>query len=404
VALANPYQTDLTGALGANLISNEKQTVSGNNPIANRLVRPSCAPFYAHGLVLRYYSSGQTLSTATLGVDYFPVYELQDLSQVTAYPVYGAIKIVNPSVLGTIFLTYQTLGGNFAGDKQALSTQLVYAQQANPAVPWSRIIGTPTYYPVNDHPLNVQTETVGYTSIVNAINAIASTITTLNITTDMAAMIAHMSNTSNPHNLTKAQIGLGNVQNYPLATNPQATAGVSTTTYLTPATAYLASIAQMPTATSTVLGKSTLNDGSTSALGTNNVAILTAAGLRQLATAQGAVSTSSSTGFILGNSSSSSNAVVSAIAPAMLIGQITPTPLAFPLWWKGKQFTTLLALVADISSSVGTGLLPYSPSGMVWFPTGITVPSLVTSASAPGSYTTGRSVRSAVNQQLKYNP
>lgn len=46
---------------------------------------------------------------------------------------------------------------------------------------------------------------------------------------------AHIANTSNPHQVTKTQVGLGSVANYGIASTSDATAGVSNTLYMTPA-------------------------------------------------------------------------------------------------------------------------------------------------------------------------
>lgn len=48
------------------------------------------------------------------------------------------------------------------------------------------------------------------------------------------AITAHTANTSNPHNVTKTQVGLGSVQNYGIATQAVAETGTSSTTYMTP--------------------------------------------------------------------------------------------------------------------------------------------------------------------------
>ena len=44
----------------------------------------------------------------------------------------------------------------------------------------------------------------------------------------------HVAEKTNPHNVTKAQIGLGNVQNYGIATQSEAEAGTSNAKYMTP--------------------------------------------------------------------------------------------------------------------------------------------------------------------------
>ena len=45
---------------------------------------------------------------------------------------------------------------------------------------------------------------------------------------------AHKADKTNPHNVTKSQVGLGNVQNYGIALESQAKAGVSNAVYMTP--------------------------------------------------------------------------------------------------------------------------------------------------------------------------
>lgn len=400
ISLVNQYQIDLTGALPANLISNEKQTLSAINGMANQLIRPILAPFFSHDFILQYYGVGSVLTTAVKGTDYYPIYELQEMSQVASYHLYGAVRVVNPAITGTVFITYQALGGNWATNKPDMSTALVYAQTAPAGAPWSRIIHNPTYYPVNDHPLNVQTEVVGYSGLVAAIDAIASSAATLNLANDVPAMLSHMSNNANPHALTKAQIGLGNVQNYPLATASQAIAGGLSTAYLTPHTAYLTSLAFMPAATTSVLGTSVINDGSTALLGSNATEYLSAAAIRNLATAQGGIATYLNTEFILANGSSTANALVSVIAPAMKIGQISPPPGTWPVWWRSKKYTDLLTLVTDISAFVSMSVLQYSPTGMIWFPPEITVPNLITSYVAPALGSLPMSVSSNVSQPL----
>lgn len=49
-----------------------------------------------------------------------------------------------------------------------------------------------------------------------------------------AKVDAHANRTDNPHGVTKAQIGLGNVQNYGIATQAEAEAGTATNKYMTP--------------------------------------------------------------------------------------------------------------------------------------------------------------------------
>ena len=69
---------------------------------------------------------------------------------------------------------------------------------------------------------------------------LTGTITTLQddyndkIGTVTTNLNTHINNVSNPHSVTKAQVGLGNVDNYGTATTAEATAGSSTSKFMTP--------------------------------------------------------------------------------------------------------------------------------------------------------------------------
>lgn len=70
--------------------------------------------------------------------------------------------------------------------------------------------------------------------ITAAINALDTTLRAL-ITQTNNNLAAHVGNQSNPHKVTKAQVGLDKVENYELATTAQAQAGAINTRYMTPA-------------------------------------------------------------------------------------------------------------------------------------------------------------------------
>lgn len=69
-----------------------------------------------------------------------------------------------------------------------------------------------------------------------------------------ASLAGHTGNTSNPHSVTKAQVGLGSVLNYGVATQAEAEAGVVDTKYITPLRAKQAIAALVPAASETVAG------------------------------------------------------------------------------------------------------------------------------------------------------
>lgn len=53
-------------------------------------------------------------------------------------------------------------------------------------------------------------------------------------TPDYGLVFEHLEDFNNPHQVTKAQVGLGNVQNYPIATQAEAISGTRNDRYMTP--------------------------------------------------------------------------------------------------------------------------------------------------------------------------
>lgn len=71
----------------------------------------------------------------------------------------------------------------------------------------------------------------------NGLDGLESSLTTVintNITSVTAALEAHKNNTSNPHSVTKSQVGLDSVENYGIATENEAKAGSVNNKYMTP--------------------------------------------------------------------------------------------------------------------------------------------------------------------------
>lgn len=85
-------------------------------------------------------------------------------------------------------------------------------------------------------PADATTSTKG---VVQLSNSTASTSETLAATPKAVKDVKdeidlHEANTSNPHSVTKAQVGLGSVENYAIATQAEAQAGTVTNKYMTP--------------------------------------------------------------------------------------------------------------------------------------------------------------------------
>jgi hypothetical protein len=84
-------------------------------------------------------------------------------------------------------------------------------------------------FPVIDHEWDL-VDLVGASEVVDALDQIRDAIGAGGQT----GLAAHIADKTNPHDVTAAQVGLGNVQNYPIATTAQAQGGTNATTYMTP--------------------------------------------------------------------------------------------------------------------------------------------------------------------------
>jgi hypothetical protein len=85
------------------------------------------------------------------------------------------------------------------------------------------------------------------------------------ITTDITTLEAHAASTSNPHSVTKTQVGLGSVENYAVASQAEAEAGVVSNKYMTPERTAQAIAELAPTVSAPVIIKGGTFDGGGSA-------------------------------------------------------------------------------------------------------------------------------------------
>lgn len=86
---------------------------------------------------------------------------------------------------------------------------------------------------------------LGYTPVKSVNNVVANEIGNVELDIDTSEienrignveddLVAHKADKTNPHGVTKSQVGLGSVQNYGIATQAEAQAGTSNVKYMTP--------------------------------------------------------------------------------------------------------------------------------------------------------------------------
>lgn len=221
------YTFDQTGTNPNNKITDELQTVT---PVAHKdfyFLIPKKAPFYRLGLVIHYVDENRDLIE---GIHWIATHKFIQASRSLARPVYGSITLLDKNISGILKLTYQTLGGDWLIDN---TTRLGILAQVttNPRITtWEQVSNAPLHFPSIDHQWNLD-DLVGLSEVKTTLEGIAQVIT--DKAPGNALLASHVENTNNPHGTNKAQLGLALVQNYPVATDNQARLGELDNVYMT---------------------------------------------------------------------------------------------------------------------------------------------------------------------------
>lgn len=242
------YPLDGTGKSPDNLVVGEEHQLSNR---AVRCVAPTYGGFFAESAIVKDLATQMPLIR---GVDY-------NFGELFEFPtgrygkeIFGIVVITKPNVT-KVSLTYQALGGDYSYSMDALITMLDSLNLGERPVEWGKIVGRPALFDPASHFHDIG-DVYGFEYIVHAIDLLRQAILTGDaashdeiyryidrlmleqqngIGSVLAAINAHIADKNNPHNTTKAQVGLAQVENYPTATNAIALTGTSTIHYVTPA-------------------------------------------------------------------------------------------------------------------------------------------------------------------------
>lgn len=222
------YKEDLYCSNPNNLITNELQTLQTPGIDDYYFIIPHAAPFFVETLEIRNHQSGQLYVE---GVDYLIGHYFVDAMRSLKRPLAGSIRFLRRNITGTVRLKYHTVGGQWGFNSNAILEELA-SKQLNPIVrSWELIDVLPAKFPTIDHDQSVD-QLVGSDQIVSAIERISDVLEA----TAAGTSEAHISNRNNPHQVTKAQVGLGSVANYAPATLAQVLDVNLATAYVTPQT------------------------------------------------------------------------------------------------------------------------------------------------------------------------
>lgn len=222
------YPFDPTGELNDNLIVKESHVIDPPDYTDFYFVVPTIGPFFEHNLEVRHWPSGRILIN---GVDFILSYKFLGASRATAKPVYGAISILDRVISGVLEVTYQTIGGPWTIDENKAAELLSNAINNPRRTTWEQVVELPHAFPVIDHEWDL-VDMVGASELKDSLDKITDAL--YDQIGNSTSGENHATNKSNPHEVTKAQVGLGSVDNFSTASFTEATDPSVANRFLTP--------------------------------------------------------------------------------------------------------------------------------------------------------------------------
>lgn len=222
------YPFDPAGTLVSNKIVGERQTLSAPQHTRFFFVIPNNAPFFRAGHRFVHQPSGRLLVE---GVDYALTHRFHDASLATARALFGSVTFFNHSLAGQIEMEYQTIGGPWVLNRNEILGILSNSLIDPRITTWEMVANLPYQFPVIDHEWHLN-DLVGASALVEKLGEIEDAIR------DAAtgANDAHVNRRDNPHEVNKAHVGLPLVDNFGTATSPEAIAGTAPNRFMTPFT------------------------------------------------------------------------------------------------------------------------------------------------------------------------
>ncbi len=242
------YPEDRTGISPDNLVAGEVQALSARSI---RCISPLYGAYYKESLIIEDEATGIALVP---GTEYECIEYAEMPSLFTGKEIFTVIVIYKPGVT-SVKLTYQALGGPASHSMDAVVRMIEALDLDNRPVYWPDIIGKPKKYPPAPH-FHDAGDIYGFEYITSAIYELRNAVLlgdtvshdeiytyvdkTAELLTEVidalrADLAEHEQDRENPHEVTKLQVGLGKVEDFPLATIDEAKAGTINTGYMTPA-------------------------------------------------------------------------------------------------------------------------------------------------------------------------
>jgi hypothetical protein len=246
----NRYPLDLSGSLVSNLVKDENVTL----PVRKtRVFQPLSAPYFKDSIKIVDTTNGRQLTNSQWKP--FNLIGSATLQTGIGAEVYAFVVITDQSVSGSLKITYQTVGGDYITGYESLLNLINSQTTDDRPIAYGNILELPEGFDTNNH-LHDLNNTYGWEHVINSLETLKRVILLGDdlkkdqvlkyIDTQLAASNAVVAaqvdpasafgahvNVPNAHGVTANTVGLGSVQNYPIATSAEAFAGVAANKYMT---------------------------------------------------------------------------------------------------------------------------------------------------------------------------
>lgn len=207
-----PYNPQ--GNLDGAWVPEELVTVRPSTGTGFNFLVPKYAPYFRNGLKIY---NPETNAYLEEGVDFLCTHPFRAMAALTGLELYGSIMLLDTAFSGQLQLNYYSLGGEFTLDQQQILNVLANNLYDPRVTFWEKVADVPSVFPPINHQHNVETDTMTWDDVVTAIESLREPLEE-GFNKAMTALLQHEKRRDNPHGVTKEQVGLGNVLNYRLAT------------------------------------------------------------------------------------------------------------------------------------------------------------------------------------------
>lgn len=232
------YELDVTGTLPANKITDELHTVQPGSPTVLSFIVPKAAPFFDNNQLVLKHGPVNSQTTLIRGKDYELAHPFREALLKIGKPVYGSIYFLDPNIAGEVRVTYQTIGGPYTVDDLGLIATVTNSLYKLRTFTWDQVMGVPELLPPLEHQQSLG-DMRGWDDLVAALTALTEAIEenpsseTPLLEQIIELINTHTSDKNNPHEVSKAQVGLSQVENLPVSTSGSIFSESPSASYLT---------------------------------------------------------------------------------------------------------------------------------------------------------------------------